>query len=164
MWKKIRSIGMIGVVPMLLFGCGVADEQTGDIPDQSEPVHSQSQTPPPVELQIGDDTIRTFRGGFSWSYYDTEEGLMAGIETEARSPHEIANIEKGRQVDKNADVELIFGETPLSYRIFIWDKDGNQTPISAKFDLADYKGKHIFEIRAYWEQGSASYAVALDIE
>lgn len=163
MWKEYGGIGFLLLVSLLLAACGTS-LQAGDQPVQSESIDSQSQLPPALQLEIGDDTIRTVRGGYSWSYYDTVEGMMAGIEAEANSPHEIVNIEKGRQVDRNAEVELIFGETPLSYRIFMWDKDGNQKPISTKLNLADHEGKHIFEIRAHWEQGDSSYVVALDVK
>ncbi|TAA66224.1 hypothetical protein [Planococcus salinarum] len=164
MAKKWKGMGLLLVfVSLLLGGCGTS-VQTGDQPDESEVIHSQSQSPPPLELKIGDDTFPAFRGGYSWSYYDPEEKLMAGVEAESRSPHEIANIEKGHQADKSAKVELIFGETPLSYLVFVWDAVGNQEPVSAKLDLSDHEGQNIFEIRAHWKQGDASYVFVLDVE
>ena len=162
--KKNRMIGLLLFVSLLLFGCGTAAVQPGDHPDQSEPIHSQSQTPPTLELKIGDDTIRALRWGYSWSYYDPEEESMAGIEAETVSIEEMVNLEKARKVDRNADVQLIFGETPLSYAVFDWDEAGNQRAFYGEFDLSRYEGKNIFEIRAHWEQGNSSYVFALDVE
>lgn len=165
MLKKWKVRGwLLLFASLLLAGCGTAAVQPGDHPDESEAIQSQSQTPPPLEIRIGDDTFQAFRGGYNWSYYDPEEKLMAGGEAESRSPNEIANIEKGHQADKNAEVELIFGEEPTSYRVFVWDEAGNQEPVSAKLDLSDHVGQNIFEIRADWEQGDASYVFVLDVE
>lgn len=165
MAKKWKGMGcLLLFASLLLVGCGTAMVQPGDQSEESEAIHSQSQSPPPLEIRIGDDTFQAFRGGYSWSYYDPEEKMMAGVEAESRSPDEIANIEKGHQVDKSAEVELIFDETPLSYRVFVWDEAGNQEPVSAELDLSDHVGQNIFEIRAHWEQGDASYVFVLDVE
>lgn len=164
MWIKNKSIGMLLFVSLLLFGCGTAAVQTGDYPDQSEPIHFQSQSPPPLELKIGDETIRALRWGYSWSYYDPVEESMVGIEAETISIQEMVNIEKARKVDKSTDAKLEFGEAPLSYEVFIWDEAGNRNVFPGEFDLSRYKGKNIFEIHASWEQGDVSYVFALDVE
>lgn len=164
MWEKFRNIVGLFTVAVLLYGCGTANKQTGDHPDQSEPIHSQSQTPPTLELKIGGDTIRTFRGGYSWSYYDSEEKSMAGIEAESDSPPEMVSMDSARKVDRHADVTLEFGEPPLSYQVFVWDEAGNRNAYPVAFDLSEHEGKTLFEIFAHWEQGQASYAVALNIE
>lgn len=164
MREKFRIIIGLFIIAVLLHGCGTADKQTGDQADQSEPLHSQSQTPPPLELKIGDDTIRTFRGGYSWSYYDSEEKLMAGIEAESNPPYEMMSTDNARKVDRHEDVALEFGEPPLSYQLFVWDEGGNRTAYPVPFDLSEHEGPTLFEIFAHWEQGQASYVVALDVE
>lgn len=161
--KKNSMIGLLLLVSLLLLGCGDS-VRSGDHPEQLEDLHSQSQSPPTLELKIGDDTIRAVRGGFNWSYYDLEEKSMVGIEAESNSPHEIVNIEMARKVGKKADVQLIFGEPPLSYEVYVWDEAGNQSAFHGKFDLSRHEGKNIFEIRAHWEQGDSSYVFALDVE
>lgn len=164
MGDKYRIIVTLFIVAVLLYGCGTADEQAGDQADQSEPIHSQSQTPPTLELKIGEDTIRTFRGGYSWSYYDSEEKLMVGIEAESDSPPEMVSMDSARKVDRHAEVTLEFGEPPLSYQVFVWDEAGNRNAYPIAFDLSEHEGKTLFEIFAHWEQGSVSYAVVLDVE
>lgn len=164
MGEKFKIIGAFIVAAMLLYGCGMADKQAGDQADQPEPIHSRSQTPPSLELKIGDDTIQTYRGGYSWSYYDSEEKSMAGIEAESIPPHEMISTDNARKVDHHADVALEFGEPPLSYQLFVWDEAGNSTAYPAAFDLSEHEGPTLFEISAHWEQGQASYVVALDVE
>lgn len=163
MRKKNKLIGVLLFVALLLFGCGNSG-QSGDHPEQSEDIHSQSQTPPPLELKIGDDAIRAFTWGYSWSYYDLEEQSMAGIEAETIAIQEMVNLEKAWKVDKNVNTALEFGEPPLSYEVFVWDEAGNRKAFPGKLDLSQHKGKSIFEIRAHWEQGDSSYVFALDVE
>jgi len=148
---------------LLIFGCGNS-VRSGDHPEQSEDIHSQSESPPPLELEIGDDTIRAFTWGYSWRYYDLKERSMVGIEAETIAIQEMVNLEKARKVDRNANTELEFGEPPLSYEVFVWDDAGNRNAFPGKFDLAKHEGKSIFEILAHWEQGDASYVFALDVE
>ncbi|WP_084243570.1 hypothetical protein [Planomicrobium okeanokoites] len=168
MGEKFKIIVAFIVAALLLYGCGTADEQAGDQAgdqaDQSEPIHSQSQTPPALELKIGDDIIQTYRGGYSWSYYDLEVKSMAGIEADSVAPHEMISTDNARKVDRHADVALEFGEPPLSYQLFVWDEAGNRTAYPVPFELAEHEGPTLFEIFAHWEQGQASYVVALDVE
>ncbi|MFC3212495.1 hypothetical protein [Planomicrobium okeanokoites] len=164
MGEKFIIIVAFIVAALLLYGCGTADEQAGDLADQSEPIHSQSQTPPALELKIGDETIQTYRGSYSWSYYDSEEKSMSGIEAESIPPHEMISTDNARKVDRHADVALEFGERPLSYQLFVWDEAGNRTAYPVPFELSEHEGPTLFEIFAHWEQGQASYVVALDVE
>ncbi|MCM3609759.1 hypothetical protein M4S82_00760 [Planococcus sp. MERTA32b] len=164
MGEKFKIIGAFIVAAMLLYGCGMADKQAGDQADQSEPVHSQSKTPPTLDLEIGDDTIRTFRGVYSWSYYDSEEESMVGVEASSDPPHEMISMDNARKVDRHADVALEFGEPPVSYQLFVWDEAGNSTAYPVAFDLSQHEGPTLFEVFAHWEQGQASYVVALDVE
>ena len=165
MWRSYRGFGFLLLLSLVLFGCGTAGVQTGDHPEQSEPIHSQSQTPPTLELKIGDDTIRTFRGTYSWSYYDAEEKMMAGINADAESPHEMIDMDLAQKVDGNETVTLKFGEPPENYEIYVLDAEsGHRSGYQIKFDLSKYEGPTLFEIFVRWEQGEASYIVALDIE
>lgn len=164
MREKFKIIAGFISVALLLYGCGTADKQAGDQADQSEPIHAQSQTPPPLVLEIGEDTIQTYRGGYSWSYYDLEEKSMAGIEADSVSPHEMISTDNARKVDRHAEVTLEFGEPPLSYQLFVWDEAGNRAAHSVAFELSEHEGQTLFEIFAHWEQGQASYVFALDVE
>ncbi|RAZ81418.1 hypothetical protein [Planococcus halotolerans] len=164
MREKFRIIVGLFTVAVLLYGCGTTDKQAGDQADQSEPIHSQSRTPPALELKIGDDTIRTFRGVYSWSYYDSEEESMVGVEASSDPPHEMISTDNARKVEPQADVTLEFGKPPLSYQLFVWDEAGNRTAYPIAFDLSEHEGPTLFEIFAHWEQGQASYVVALDVE
>lgn len=164
MQKAFKNIAGFILIALLLNGCGTADKQTGDQADLSEPIHAQSQTPPTLELKIGNDVVSTFRGGYSWSYYDPEEKSMAGIEAESVPLDELVNLDNARKVDRNAAVELEFGEPPLSYQLFVWDDTGSRTAYSVAFNLSEHEGPTLFEISAQWEQGEASYAFALHVE
>lgn len=163
MWEKSRGMGVLFIVSLLLFGCGNSI-QSEDDSEQPEAIHSQSQSPPLLELKIGNDAMPTFRASYSWSYYDPKEKVMVGIEMETISPTEMVNIEKARKVDKIANIELEFGESPLTYEVFVWDEAGNRNASPGNFDLSKLIGKNIFEIYAHWQQGDSSYVFALDVE
>lgn len=89
---------------------------------------------------------------------------MVGVEADSVSPHEMISTDNARKVDRHAEVTLEFGEPPLSYQLFVWDEAGNRAAYPVAFDLSEHEGPTLFEIFAHWEQGQASYVVALDVQ
>lgn len=161
--KKIL-IGLSTVLLLLISGCG-----EGDSGDSSENKKEPEQTtntddqPPALTLTVGGETIPKARTSWSWSFYDEEEGAMAGVEAATDSPPELVDTANPKKVAADAEVLLDFEEAPVKYEIQVWDENNNAISYGG-FNLSEHQGITIFEIRAYWEQGSAGYAFALNIE
>lgn len=161
--KKNKILGMLLFVSFLLLGCGNSGESGGHY-DKPEPDDSTNQSPPTLKLIVGDKIIPTFLGSRNWSYYDSVEKAMVGIEAETIPPFQMVSTENAEKVDGNAAAKLKFENPPLSYQVFVWDKAGSQNSIPGNFDLSNHQGQTIFEIYANWKQGNASYVFVLDIE
>ncbi|MGM9943667.1 MAG: hypothetical protein ACI33M_01915 [Lysinibacillus sp.] len=125
---------------------------------------SMNESPPTLTITIGEHIIQTALGLHSWSYIDRKTGEQTGIEAQSLSPTEIVNLENAKLVDLNKPINLNFEHEPDRYDIRIWSSDNK---VSATYkDLSDIKekGKIVCEILATWQQGTASYAFALDIQ
>ena len=125
---------------------------------------SMNEKPPALTITIGEQTIQTALGLHSWSYIDTKTGEQTGIEAQSLPPTEIVNLENTKLVDLNKPINLNFQQQPDRYDIRIWGSDNKV--IATYKDLSDIKerGKVVCEILATWQQGTASYAFALDIQ
>ena len=123
-----------------------------------------NEKPPALTITIGEQTIQTALGLHSWSYIDRKTGEQTGIEAESLPPTEIVNLENAKLVDLNKPFNLDFEQEPDRYDIRIWSSENKVT--ATYRDLSDIKekGKVVCEILATWQQGTASYAFALDIQ
>ena len=122
-----------------------------------------SKSPPGLTITIGEETIRTFLGGYSWSYYDENEGSMAAIETETIPPPSLENVDKVTSVNSNSEVVLKFEKAPTDYQVIIWESENNVTGTYDELDISQLKGKVIFRVQGNWEEGKASYFLYLNI-
>jgi len=125
---------------------------------------SVNEKPPALTLTIGEQTIQAALGLHSWSYIDSKTGEQTGIKAQSLPPTEIVNLENAELVDLNKPINLNFQQQPDRYDIRIWGSDNKV--IATYKDLSDIKerGKVVCEILATWQQGTASYAFALDIQ
>ncbi len=125
---------------------------------------SMNEKPPVLTLAIGEQTIKTSLGLHSWSYIDKKTGQQIGIQAESLPPTEAVSLETAKLVDLNMSINLNFEQQPDRYDIRIWSSENKVT--ATYRDLSDIKekGKVVCEILATWQQGTASYAFALDIQ
>ena len=123
-----------------------------------------NKKPPALTLTIDEQTIKISLGSYSWGYTDEKTGQQIGVETESLSPTEVVSLENAKLVDLNKPINLNFEQQPDRYDIRIWGSDNKVT--ATYKDLSDIKerGKVVCEILATWQQGTASYAFALDIQ
>ncbi|PRY78647.1 hypothetical protein [Alkalibacterium olivapovliticus] len=118
--------------------------------------------PPELTIQAGDDTIIPVLGSYSWSV-ENQDGTLNSIEASADGPPELVRMSEPTQVTEDATIEFVFEEEPRTYSVRIWDEDN--TVISESNDLVlSGTGDVIYEVLAFWEQGTASYAFSLTIE
>lgn len=123
-----------------------------------------SEKPPSLTITIGEQTIRTSLGLYSWSYTDKKTGQQIGIKTESLPPTELVNLENAKLIDLNMPIHLNFEQQPDRYDINIWGNDNNIMAIYRELSDIKEKGKIVCEILATWQQGTASYAFALDVQ
>ena len=163
--KKIFWVLFAMMLVLLTSGCGEVDSAGGSgVQKEPEDAIGTNDKPPALMLTIGGEKIRTARTSYSWGYYDEEEGSMAGVEASTDSPPALIDTAYAKTAAADAEVQLDFEEAPSKYEIQAWDEENNVIASYDELDLSQHQGMVIFEIRAYWEQGSAGYAFALDIE
>ena len=123
-----------------------------------------NEKPPTLTLTIGDQIIKTVSGLRSWSYTDKKTGQQTGIKAESLPPTEAVGLENDKLVDLNMPIHLNFEQEPDRYDIRIWSSENKVTATYSNLSDIKEKGKIVCEILATWQQGTASYAFALDIQ
>ena len=123
-----------------------------------------NEKPPTLTLAIGEQIIKTVSGLRSWSYIDRNTGEQISFEAESLPPTAIVNLENAKLVDLNMPIHLNFEQQPDQYEIRIWSSDNKVTATYNNLSDIKERGKVVCEILATWQQGTASYAFALDIQ
>ncbi|MFC7686823.1 hypothetical protein [Ureibacillus sp. GCM10028918] len=165
MYTLIR-MGFSLMMLFSLIGCSNAEEDTSKSTNEKNNIISMSnneEKPPSIKLKIGEDEIKTYRGTYSWSYFDESTGQEVTTVTDHAPPTEMVNIEQGVRVNLTEPVKLDFEKEPTQYEIRIWDNN-NVIATYNSFEEIKEKGKYIFEIVGTWEGSTATYVVALDIQ
>lgn len=136
-----------------------------DSPEPVDPVEGTniSETPPAVTIMIGDETIDRSPVNFDWCYSE-RAGEEICTETESLPPNELADTESG-DVETSSDtkIELSFEEEPDSYTVKLWDAQNEPIENFEDIRMPTNAGIHIYEIRASWDQGEASYIFSLNM-
>lgn len=159
-------IGMVFSLIMLvtLIGCSNVEEKDVSINGKNNitSMSNEEEKPPDIKLKIGEKEIKTYRGAYSWSYFDKNIGQEVMVQTDHAPPTEMVNIEEGVRVNLTEPVKVNFEKEPTQYEIRVWD-DTNTIATYNSFEEIKEKGKYIFEIVGTWEGSTATYVVALDI-
>src|SRR5699024_10350065 len=114
-------------------------------------------------IAIGEQTVQSIIGSYSWSYYDIEKGETVATEQDTAPPPELVKEMVTTTVHNDAEVELLFDYPPDDYKVSIWSEE----QIIDSFEemkLNPYLGEVVYEVEANWEQGTVSYAFILYIE
>ncbi|KAB8138147.1 hypothetical protein F9U64_06285 [Gracilibacillus oryzae] len=119
--------------------------------------------PPGLTISVGKETVRATLGSYNWSYDQPLNGTRAEIDAHSAVPPELVSGDNTMEVTANAEVELDFEKEPISYTVRIWDDDHNIISKSDNVVLSG-EGKVVYEVSAEWEQGTASYTFALNIQ
>ncbi|MCT8136661.1 hypothetical protein H1D32_02190 [Anaerobacillus sp. CMMVII] len=148
------------VLLFLLVGCSVEEETIIDSEDKV--TESVLKSPPKLFVTSGENSIRARHGVYSWSYA-LKDGTHTGIEASADAPPGIVQ-KVPLNVDRNDELSLDFEIEPYRYLIRTWDEDNTITGEFKSIDLTEHEGTVIFEVLAYFEQGTVSYAFLVNVE
>lgn len=152
----------LAVIFCLTLGCsnnGMIDEPNMEVKRVGENITE----PPSLTIAIGEQTIRTVTGSYSWSYYSEATEETIATEQDTAPPPELVGDGEVTMVHSDAEVELLFDYPPNDYTVNIWDQEQVIDSFD-KVELTEYGGDVIYEIQANWEQGTVSYAFVLLIE
>ena len=85
---KIKIVISLLITLTIIMGCSSKEERIVNVNNDEIPTENKniSKLPPGLSISIGEETIRPFLIGYSWSYYDEYEDSMATIETESIPP------------------------------------------------------------------------------
>lgn len=141
---------MLGMIVLsLLIACSGHNDMT-------------NREPPSLMIHVRDTDFEAALGTYSWSYI-TEDGSESGLEDDRVAPPELVANQRVVKVTTDAEVELDFERDPNQYKVNIWGQDDSILSSSDDIDLSGH-GEVIYEVVARFEQGTVSYAFALEIE
>lgn len=118
---------------------------------------------PNINFIIGDQTIKTYKGAYSWSSFDASTGETTTTMTDHASPNQMMEAVQEIEVNLNEPVEITFDSEPTKVEFNIWNEAGI---ISTYQSLEEIKetGPIILEIVGYWNESRATYVTALKVE
>lgn len=124
---------------------------------------TQTEKPPTLTLTFGNKVIKTIQGSYSWSYSDSNTGQIVYIHADSMPSTELVNVEDAVSVSLSEPITINFEKEPLNYEIRVYDNSNDLIATYYNFKDVKEKGKAKYEILATWEEGTSSYAVALDV-
>ena len=165
--NTLVRMGLFFMLSLLLLGCSNLEENdSSNISNEnnhSNAMSNKEEKPPALKLTIGDIELKTYRGTYTWSYFDKSTGQEVTVEADHAPPTQMVNIEQGVSVNITEPVKLHFEKEPTQYQIRLWDNNGVIKTYNS-FEEVTEKGKYIFEIVVNWEDSRVTYVVALDVE
>ncbi|MDN4492510.1 hypothetical protein [Ureibacillus aquaedulcis] len=160
----LSRTGLALVVLLSLIGCSIAEEHE---PSKSKNTASsmpyEEEKPPNIKLTIGKDELKTYRGTYNWTFFDKHKMQEVTMLADFLPPTEIVNVEEGVSVNLTEPAKIFFETEPTRYEINVWDSH-NMVATYNTFQEIKEKGKHVVEIVGIWEDSTATYIVALDIQ
>ena len=158
----MRRLICIGFV-VLLIGCKDAEQPLVQNNSVSSEQQTKEEKPPALQLTIGNQVMKTYRGTYDWSYYDQASDQMVSIKADHVAPTQMVDINQGLKVNLIEPVHLKFAKDPQKYEVRLWDTEKVIATYDS-FDEITVKGNYIVEIVGEWEQGRGTYVLALSIE
>ena len=164
--KRLGSILTL-VIFLVVVGCSDENEATSEVKVENGTVQTTQSSeatvlePPEFTITAGEKTIHPTLGTHSWTI-DNGDGTAESIEVDSDAPPDLVTGKNTLQLTADSSVELNFEEPPTNYILRIWDEEytiGRQTK---EVDLTG-TGIVIYEVLAHWEQGTASYAFAVEV-
>jgi hypothetical protein len=122
--------------------------------------------PPELIVSSNDNEVVAVLGTYSWSY-DNEDGTATGIEVDSDIPPRLVEYqEKPLNTKLNSEVNLEFAKTPQKIKVNIWNDSQLEREVTVEGTTfkTDEEGDIVYEIYATWHQGSAHYAVKINVE
>lgn len=150
---------------LVLIGCNKLEDKGSSKTTEEHltSITNEEKEPPAIHLVIGDNEIKTYRGTYTWTYFDQSTGQNVTTIADHLPPNEMVDMEQGIKVNLTEPVKLNFEQEPTQFEIRLWDNNGVIKTYNS-FEEVQEKGKYIVEIIGNWEDSMATYVVALDIE
>lgn len=162
-----RLGGIVTLIIFLVVGCSDENEATSVVKEESSHVQTTQSSeatvlePPEFTITAGEKTIHPNLGTYSWTV-DNGDGTAESIEVDSDAPPDLVTGKNILQLTANSSVELNFEKPPTNYILRIWDEDYTIVRQIKEVDLTE-RGSVIYEVLAHWEQGTASYAFAVEV-
>ncbi|HHU48270.1 MAG: hypothetical protein ACOYEH_00830 [Caldicoprobacterales bacterium] len=158
----MKKIFLFVLLAVFMSACG---QQAIDVDDavNTEPVLKE---PPELIVASKNNKATAILGTYSWSY-DNDDGTFTGIEADADIPPKIVHHQISRlNADLNSDVNMVFAKAPEEIKVIIWDNSQivREVEVKEASFKADRGGNIIYEIYARWDQGSAHYAIRINVQ
>ena len=155
------------VIFLVVVGCSDENEATSEVKEENGTVQTTQTSepkvlePPDLTITAGEKTIHPILGTYSWTI-DNGDGTGEGIEADSEAPPDLVRGTNPLQLTATSSVKFNFEEPPTHYILNIWDE--NYTVVRQTKDVDPSEtGIVIYEVLAHWEQGTASYAFAVEV-
>lgn len=152
--KRILTFLLLAVI---LSACGEQNGESGE---------TTFKEPPELIVSSKGNEVVAVLGTYSWSY-DNGDGSFRGIEADSFGTTEIVKHQSHTLKTKlGSEVVLDFARTPKEIRIKVWDNNQvlREVEVESNTFTTDEKGNIVYEVYATWDQGSAHYAVKLNVK
>lgn len=166
----LKRLIILLLVFIFLTGCvATQNEREGEAEntiDELSPSKTQLKEPPELIVRSNDYEVHAVLGTYSWSY-DNRDGTSAGIEADSGPPTELVTDQEGTLNTKlDSEISLAFNHDPLLIEVYIWGRDERSRKIAVEdlTFLTDQTGEVVYEIYAKWNQGTAHYAIAVNVD
>jgi hypothetical protein len=159
---QLKKVLLFVLLAIILSSCG--QQEIGVVGAVN--TESNIKEPPEVKVSSNNNKVVAVLGTYSW-LYDNEDGTSTGIEADSEIPPKIVKYQTTPLITNlGSEVNLEFDKSPQELRVNIWNN--NQKIREVKVEdtsfKTDEKGHLVYEIYAIWDQGSAHYAVKLNIQ
>lgn len=149
---------------LLVLGCSADGNNVNNIKDEiASQTEIKLKSAPELLVSASEVSVKARIGSYSWGYKN-KDGTHTGIEASAMGPPLIVQNQVPLTVERNEELSLNFEIAPLRYQVRTWDGENNLTGEYKEIDLSRHEGIIIFEILAYFEQGTVSYAFLVNVE
>ncbi len=151
--KKISILFI--VIGIIMVGCS----------SKNVDKYSIIKKPPDLTISSNSNKINAVLGTYSW-HYNNDDGTFTGIEADSNSPSVLVENKTPLNVELGSDINLHFAKTPQKFEVNIWGDGQKIKEITVEGTSFKVKkvGRTIYEIYATWEQGTAHYAVMVNVE
>lgn len=150
---------------LIIVGCSKDETNHEKVNDKSylpEFIFEEEVFPPSPKgmIEVVGNDYEMVRGGYSWVM-----GEQA-IETDALAPPQIAEHFDAIQVEVGKEVRIEVEQDP-KLSVFLWEDDEKTVSVQLnenQMTVPEHKGRHIYEVRAVWENGKISYTFVVEVE
>lgn len=162
--SKFLMAIMIGFL-LLIVGC-TKDEIKNEKVNKTESylpafIFEKDVFPPSPKgmIKVAGNDYEMSSGGFSWTKGDQV------IETDALAPPKIAEHFQAIEVELNSEATIEIEQNPR-LSLFLWEDEEKAISIPLngnEMTMSENKGRHIYEVRAVWENGRISYTFVVEV-